>query len=154
MKKTQFLLTLIFFFLVTISYAQDVVYKNKTYTIKGESIYLSKVDVTKTLNQDMVNNIFAFHKMNEEKKVVIKKVEKEKKTAEKNRKKAEKALKKKVKAQKKLNKANDKLKNAIKKQENLKKKGDLSPNDEKKWLLKIEKLKKKTTKAEKIFRKS
>ena len=64
MKKTQFLLTLIFFFLVTISYAQDVVYKNKTYTIKGESIYLSKVDVTKTLNQDMVNNIFAFHKMN------------------------------------------------------------------------------------------
>jgi hypothetical protein len=151
MKKIQFLFTLIFIFLVTISYAQEVVHKDKTYTIKKESIYLAKEDVTKTLSPEMVNEIFAIHTVNEAKIKAAKQAEKEKKAAEKKVKKAEKALKKKEKAQKNLVKANDKLKNAIKKHKNLKKKGDLSPNDERKWLSKIQKLKKKVTKAEKNF---
>ncbi|WP_170062854.1 hypothetical protein [Polaribacter butkevichii] len=154
MKKTQFLFTLIFIFLVTISYAQDVEYKNKTYTVKRESIYLAKVDVTKTLAPEMVNEIFAIHTTNEEKIKAAKKAEKEKKASEKKVKKAEKALKNKVKAQKKLSKANDKLKSGIKKYNKLKKNGDLSPNDNKKWLGKIEKLKKNVTKAEKSFKKA
>ncbi len=154
MKKIQFLFTLIFIFLVTISYAQDVVYKDKTYTIKKKSIYLDKVDVTQTLKPEMVNEIFAIHTINEEKIKAAKKAEKEKKAAEKKVKKAEKALKSKVKAQKKLIKANDKLKSGIKKYNKLKKSGDLSPNDNQKWLSKIEKLKKNVTKAEKNFKKS
>ena len=151
MKKTQFLFTLIFIFLVTISYAQDVIYKDTTYTVKKEAIYLAKVDVTKTLKPEMVNEIFAIHTINEEKIKAAKQAEKEKKAAEKKIKKAEKALKKKEKSKKNLGKANDKLKNAIKKHKSLKNKGDLSPNDERKWLSKIQKLKKKVTKAEKNF---
>ena len=154
MKKTQSLLTLIFLFLVTISYAQEVVYKDTTYTVKRKSIYLAKVDVTKTLNPEKVNEIFAIHKINEDKIDAIKKAAKEKKASEKKLKKAEKALKNKVKAQKKLSKANDNLKSGIKKFNKLKKKGDLSPNDNQKWLEKIEKLKKKVAKAEKNFKKS
>ncbi|WP_233270017.1 glycine--tRNA ligase subunit alpha [Polaribacter sp. L3A8] len=154
MKKTQFLFTLIFIFLVTISYAQNVVYKDTTYTVKRKSIYLAKVDVTKTLKPEKVNEIFAIHKINEERIEAAKKAKKEKKASEKKVKKAEKALKKKVKAQKNLSKANDKLKSGIKKYNNLKENGDLSPNDNKKWLGKIEKLKKNVTKAEKNFKKS
>jgi hypothetical protein len=154
MKKIQLSFTLILLFLVSISYAQDVVYKNKTYTIKGESIYLLKKEVTTTLSEEMKQDIFAFHKINEAKEIEIEKAEKEKKLAEKKMKKAEKALKNKVKAQKRLKKANSKLKSAIKKHQTLKKKGDISPNDEKKWLQKIEKLKNKITKSEKNFSKA
>ena len=154
MKKGQFLLTLILFFLVTISYAQDVIYKDTTYTVKRKSIYLEKVDVSKTLKPEKVTKIFAIHKINEDKIKAEKKAVKEKKATEKRIKKAEKALKNKVKAQKKLSKANDKLKSSIKKYNKLKKNGDLSPNASKKWLGKIEKLKKNVTKAEKNFKKA
>jgi glycyl-tRNA synthetase alpha subunit len=154
MKKIQFLSTLLLLFLVSISYAQDVVYKDKTYTVKGKSIYLAKKEVTTTLSEEMKQDIFAFRKINEAKELEVEKAENEKKLAEKKMKKAEKALKNKVKAQKKLKKANSKLKAAIKKHQTLKKKGDISPNDEKKWLRKIEKLKKKITKSEKSFNKA
>ncbi|WP_218598291.1 glycine--tRNA ligase subunit alpha [Polaribacter sp. NJDZ03] len=154
MKKIQSLLILISLFLAATSYAQEVVYKDTTYTVKRKSIYLSKIDVTKTLKPEKVNEIFAIHKINEDKIDAIKKTAKEKKASEKKLKKAEKALKNKVKAQKKLSKANDNLKSGIKKFNKLKKKGDLSPNDNQKWLEKIEKLKKKVAKAEKNFKKS
>jgi len=154
MKKIQFLSTLLLLFLVSISYAQDVVYKDKTYTVKGKSIYLDKQEVTATLSEAIKQDIFAFHKINIAKEIEVEKAEKEKKLAEKKMKKAEKALKNKVKAQKRLKKANSKLKSAIKKHQTLKKKGDISPNDEKKWLRKIEKLKKKITKSEKSFNKA
>lgn len=154
MKKSQILILLISFFFATISYAQEVVYNGKTYTVKRKSIYLAKANVTETLKPEMVTEIFAIHKINEERIEVAKKAEKEKKTAEKKAKKAEKALKSKVKAQKKLSKANEKLKSGIKKFNKLKEKGDLSPNDNQKWLDKIEKLKNKVTKAEKNFKKS
>jgi len=161
MKKSQILILLISFFFATTSFAQDVVYKDKTYTIKKKSIYLAKEDVTQTLKPEMVNEIFAIHTINEERIEAAKKAEKEKKAAEKEAKKAEKAIKKKEKALKKkekaldkLNKAKEKLQSGIKKHSSLKKKGDLSPNDDQKWLEKIEKLKKNVTKAEKKFKKS
>ena len=154
MKKTQSLLVLIFLFLAATSYAQEVIYKDTTYTVKRKSIYLAKVDVTKTLKPEKVNEIFAIHKINEDIIEAAKKAEKEKKATQKKLKKAEKALKSKIKAQKKLSKANDKLDSGIKKYNKLKKKGDLSPNDDQKWLDKIAKLKKNVTKAEKNFKKS
>ena len=62
-------------------------------------------------------------------------------------KKAEKELKKKEKLQKNYKKAQDNLKKAQKKYEKIKKKGKLSPEDEGKWLEKIEKLTEKVDKA-------
>lgn len=85
---------------------------------------------------------------------VAKKLEKEnkkaikaQKKAEKAQKKAEKAIKKKEKLQKNFEKAESSLEKGQKKYEKLKGKGKLSPEDEKKWLEKLEKLSEKVTKA-------
>ncbi|WP_405608462.1 hypothetical protein [Polaribacter sp. Asnod1-A03] len=154
MKKTQFILSLIFIFLVSISYAQDVNYKNKTYTVKGKSIYLAKENITEKLNEDAKKEIFLANKINVDKAKKIAKDEKKLKQAEKKAKKVEKALKTKAKAQNSLKKAKKKLNNAIKKHQSFKIKGDLSPNDSKKWLSKIEKYKNNVEKAEKRLAKS
>lgn len=88
----------------------------------------------------------------------LEKAEKERKKAQKAQKKAEKeqkkALKQKEKAQSDYNKAVKDLEQAQSKFERLKNKGKLSPNDEAKWLEKIQKLNGKIEKAEKKLKRS
>jgi outer membrane biosynthesis protein TonB len=85
----------------------------------------------------------------EKRKKAQEKAEKEVKKAEKKQKKAEKALKKKEKVQKRFEKANDKLESAQKKYDKLKRKGKLSPDDEAKWLKKLEGLQRDIVKTKK-----
>ena len=84
----------------------------------------------------------------------LKKNEKEVKKAEKKQKQAEKALKKKEKAQAGFEKAKSKLDSSQKKYERLKEKGKLSPQEEAKWLKKLEGLNNDIKKAEKKLRKA
>ena len=77
-----------------------------------------------------------------------KKTEKQKKKAEKKLKKAEKEVKKHAKAQDNFSDAKKKYDKEFKKYQKLKSKGKLSPEDEVKWLKKLEGLQKKIDKTE------
>ncbi|MDG5490429.1 hypothetical protein [Psychroserpens sp. SPM9] len=142
-------------------HAQEVQKDGKTYEVKKEKIFLDGKEVTDTLSledktailkeaatiSEQIQRKEAAEKLEEKKQKEAKKLEKEKKKAEKaqkkaekEQKKAEKALKKKQKAQDNFDKATKKLETAQNKYDKLKKKGKLSPNDEQKWLDKLEKL--------------
>ncbi|WP_372757367.1 hypothetical protein [Mariniflexile sp.] len=138
------------------SQAQEIDFNGTTYKIKGKTILKEGENVTTTLSAEEQTGIWeAFNKqkaLNEEREAAekaIKKAEKEQKKAEKALKKAEKEIKAKEKAQAKFDDANEDYTDAIAKYEKLKKKGKLSPNDEAKWLKKIEGLKEDIAKAKK-----
>lgn len=158
MKFFITLLCLVFGFFVQ---AQEVEVNGTVYKVKGDAIFKDNVDVSETLTIEEKNNIrtnldekIRLEKEAEEAESKIKKAEKEHKKAEKEQKRAEskqkaaeKALKKKEKAQANFEKAGDKYEDAIKKYEKLKERGKLSPNDEAKWLKKIDNYKDDINKA-------
>ncbi|MEN3323327.1 hypothetical protein VP395_06285 [Mariniflexile soesokkakense] len=134
--------------------AQEVSFNGTTYEIKGKTILLDEADVTTTLSVEEQTGVWeAFNKQNaldkelEAAEKAIKKAEKEQKKAEKKQKRAEKELKAREKAQSKFEDASEDYNDAIKKYEKLKRKGKLSPNDEAKWLEKINDLKEDIDKA-------
>ena len=136
--------------------AQEVNFNGATYKIKGKTILQEGADVTTTLSAeeqagvwDAFNKQKALEKERAAAEKAIKKAEKEQKKAEKAQKKAEKELKARQKAQSKFEDANEDYKDGLAKYEKLKEKGKLSPNDEAKWLKKIEGLKEDIEKAKK-----
>ena len=144
-------------------YAQDIKINDEVYQVKKDVIFKNGVDVTNTLSEEEKSKIFAaFNKQQQQiaeadrvqKKLEKaekeqKRAEKEQRRAEKKQKKAEKALKQREKAQANFDNATKKHKAAINKYEKLIKKGKLSPEDEAKWLEKIEKYKDNIAKAKK-----
>lgn len=141
--------------------AQDISFNGIKYEIKKDRIFKDSIDVTDTLSIEEKEEIRAVFekkmvkiKEDDETQKRIEKAEKEQKSAEKDQKraekkqkKAEKELKKRQKAQSNFDKSTKKHKDAINKYEKLKKKGKLSPQDEEKWLEKIEKYKEASAKA-------
>ena len=107
MKKLKVVLTVILLFMFVIAQAQKVQYNGKIYLVKGNAIFVDKVDVTNTLSiedQNRIKNklseqILADKKLKENEKAE-KKAEKRIKAAEKKQKKAEKQLKANEKAKK------------------------------------------------------
>lgn len=139
-----------------IMHAQEINYNGTIYTVKGDSILKEGVDVTYKLSaeeQQQIKSAFnekkLLEKASEKKGKELKKAEKKQKQAEKKQRKAEKALKQKQKAQSNFDKSAKKHKQAIAKYDRLKNKGKLSPEDEAKWLKKIEKLNEAHKKAQK-----
>jgi chromosome segregation ATPase len=151
----KFLGVLVLFLALTLTaQAQQVDYNGNTYKIKGKTILKDKEDVTNTLSVEDQTGIFealskqkAIEAERKEAEKAIKKAESEQKKAEKKQKKAEKELKAKEKAQSNFEDANDDYIKAISKYEKLKNRGKLSPNDEAKWLEKIQDLKEDIDKA-------
>ncbi|TXD83705.1 hypothetical protein ESY86_08480 [Subsaximicrobium wynnwilliamsii] len=148
--------------------AQTVISNGKSYTVKKSKIFLDGKEVSTTLSEaDKIDilgrastiseKIDADVKAKREAKALEKankKAEKALKKAEKAQKQAEKTLKQNQKAQDKLIKASRKLKNAESKYQKLKRKGKLAPNDDAKWLKKIEGIKKDITKAQQQLERS
>lgn len=164
----KFLVVIVFFLGMTLSaQAQEVEYNGGTFKINGKTISQNGTDVTSTLSvNDQIGIREALRQqkaldeqqekaekaliaerkradkvLDEERKraeKIVKKAESDLKNAEKKQKKAEKELKARDKAQSNYEKAGDKYNDAIKKYEKLKRKGKLSPNDEAKWLEKID----------------
>ncbi|TBM98986.1 hypothetical protein EYD45_15835 [Hyunsoonleella flava] len=150
----RFLLLIVFVTIGMSLSAQEIKVNDKVYEVKKGLIFQEGVDITNTLSveekakilaefekkQQNIAEAEATQKRIEKAEKEQKKAEKEQRKAEKKRKKAEKALRQKEKAQSNYDKATKKFKDAQKKYEKLKSKGKLSPQDEKKWLEKIEKL--------------
>lgn len=167
-KQMKYILVVLFLGFGWFSNAQVVEREGKKYVVKKDKILLDGNDVTATFSVEEQAKIRAeFSKLEEEIKLKKKeeerlekaekerkKAEKAQKKAEKEQKKAEKALKQKEKAQSDYNKAIKDLEQAQSKFERLKNKGKLSPNDEAKWLEKIQKLNEKIEKAEKKLKRS
>ncbi|XCF06240.1 hypothetical protein ABI125_16160 [Tamlana crocina] len=153
-KIMRFLVVTLFFCLGLMLQAQEVTLNGVIYTVKGEAVLKDGVDVTNKLSLEerlevkkaLNKKVEAIEAANEKEKA-LKKAEKKQKAAEKKQKKAEKALKQKEKAHSNYEKLTGKYESAQQKYEKLKKKGKLSPQDEQKWLSKIEKLKEQTAKA-------
>ena len=150
----RFLIVLLLIGFGFLGNAQEVVAGGVIYEVKRKAIFKDGVNVSETLSDDKKKEILAAfekkEKMIEETKKAekeLKKAEKAQKRAERRQKKAEKELKARERAQSKFEDANDDYNDAIKKYEKLKKKGKLSPNDEAKWLEKIQDLKKDIDKA-------
>ncbi|WP_308991442.1 hypothetical protein QLS71_005345 [Mariniflexile litorale] len=144
----KLLTVLLYLGLVVSAQAQEVSFNGITYKIKGKTILLDKADVTTTLSVKDQKGVWeAFNKqkaLDEERmeaSKALKKAEKEQKKAEKKQKKAEKELKAKEKVRSKFEDVSEDYEDAVAKFEKLKKKGKLSPNDETKWLKKIQNLK-------------
>ena len=163
MKTTKFIITIcLLFFIISVT-AQKVEYQGKEYKIKKDLIFLDGVDVTPNLTvseqtaiKDSLKRQIALEKAEAEQKKAEKerkKAEKKQKQAEKAQKKAENEVKKREKAQSNLAKSQKKYKRDTEKYENLKTKGKLSPEDEGKWLKKLNKQKENIEKAEKKVRK-
>ena len=151
--KNYWIIMLLIAFSVNLG-AQEVSVDGVTYKVKKESIFKDGTDITETLTVEQRNNIktnlenkISLEKQEKERIAQIKKAEKDQKKAESKQKAAEKALKKKEKAQSNFEKAGKKYEDALNKYEKLKVKGKLSPQDEGKWLEKIEKLKEANDKA-------
>lgn len=140
--------------------AQGVEYDGLKYEVKGDLIFKDGKDVTQTLSLETKNQIkTALDNRLRSEKVAdeirekqkdaeksLKKAERAQKKAEKDQKKAEKAQKrveKELKAQQKtqnnFQKASRRLEQNQTKYEKLKRKGKLSPNDDERWLNKLEK---------------
>ncbi|MEO8774360.1 MAG: hypothetical protein ABI263_10225 [Gelidibacter sp.] len=121
--------------------AQEVISEGKVYEVKGKAIFQDGVDITSSLLIEERDPIYKALKnqINDEKNVekARKKLEKAAKNAEKAEKKALKDLKKKQKAQDNVNKAVRKFDQQEEKYQKLKNSGKLSPNDESKWLKKL-----------------
>ena len=153
MKKLKVVLTVILLFMFVIAQAQKVQYNGKNYLVKGNDIFVDKVDVTNTLSiedQNRIKNklseqILADKKLKENEKAE-KKAEKRIKAAEKKQKKAEKQLKANEKAKKNYADVQEKYEKELKRHKKLSDKGKLSPEDEIKWQKKLESLKKKIEK--------
>lgn len=151
----KFLILLVLFLGGTLNtQAQEVDYNGTIYKVRGETILKDGADVTTTLSAEQQTGVFETlskqKALEAERKIAekaIKKAESDQKKAEKKQKKAEKELKAREKAQSKFEDAGDDYNDAIKKYEKFKKKGKLSPNDEVKWLEKIEDLKEDIDKA-------
>tara|TARA_R110002073_G_scaffold279026_1_gene442955 strand:+ start:214968 stop:215453 length:486 start_codon:yes stop_codon:yes gene_type:complete len=161
MKNIKYITALLFVLCTSILFAQKIEHNGKEYNIKGEKIFMNGVDVTSDLSPLEQNTLKAKLriKLSDEKKAEALAKEKKKalqkqKKAEKKQKKAEKELKNKQKAQDNYESAQKKLEKAQSKYEKLKKKGKLSPEDEVKWLEKIEKLREKFYKKENKLKKS
>ncbi len=151
MKYWMLLLFLTFGYFMN---AQDVLVDGVNYVVKGEKILRDGIDVSDSLTPEQKQNITtvflekeASLRDAEKLEKALKRAEKSQKKAEKKQKKAEKELKRKENAQSKYEKSEKKYIEALNKYEKLKKKGKLSPVDEKKWLEKIEKLKETQVKA-------
>nr|WP_321232539.1 hypothetical protein [uncultured Psychroserpens sp.] len=164
---------IIIIFLMAFSFtmnAQQVEKDGKTYEVKKEKIFLDGKEITETLSLEEKALILKeaatisgkmkikekaekeakkAQKASEKLEKDNKRAEKAQKRAERDAKKAEKALKKKQKAQNRYEKANKRLKVAQKKYDKLKKKGKLSPNDELKWIDKLEGMREDIAKAKK-----
>lgn len=148
--------------------AQTVISNGKSYTVKKSKIFLDGEEITTTFSEadktDILDRASAISdemdadaKVKREAKALEKankKAEKALKKAEKAQKQAEKTLKQNQKAQDKLIKASRKLKDAEAKYQKLKRNGQLSPNDDAKWLKKIEGIKKDITKAQQQLERS
>jgi len=140
---------------VTLSvHAQEVDYNGITFKIKGKSISQNGTEVSAKLSvteqigiREALRQQKALDDQRKRAERVVKKAENDLKNAEKKQKKAEKELKAKDKAQSNYEKAGNKYNDAIKKYEKLKRKGKLSPNDEAKWLEKIDNLNEDISKA-------
>lgn len=121
--------------------AQNVIKDGKVYEVKGKSIFHKGEDITLSLLSGEKADIFKTHKnLVKEAKAAEKakkRAEKATKNAEKAKKKAEKALKQKQKAQDQVNKASRKFDQQQDKYQKLKNSGKLSPNDDAKWLKKL-----------------
>lgn len=173
----KFLVVLVLFLGMNLSaQAQEVNYNGITYKLKGKTISQNGADVTASLSvneqigirealrqqkaiddqQQKAEKALILDRkrtdkaLDEERKraeKIVKKAESDLKDAEKKQKKAEKELKARDKAQSEYEKAGNKYNDAIKKYEKLKRKGKLSPNDEAKWLEKIDNLNKDIDKA-------
>jgi len=173
----KLLSVIVLFLGITLSaQAQEVDFNGTTYKVKGKTILQDGVDVTGTLSvneqigiREALRNQKALDEqqqkaekalIDERKRAdkalederkraerVVKKAESDLKNAEKKQKKAEKELKARDKAQSNYEKAGNKYNDAIKKYEKLKRKGKLSPNDEAKWLEKIDNLNEDISKA-------
>ena len=157
----KFLITLLFICFGLLLSAQEVNVTGTTYSVKKEKIFKGDVDVTETLSVEerkqiraAFNNKMSRIKETEDTQKQLEKAEKDQKKAEKRQKKAEKALKKRKRAQSNFDKSAKKHQGAIKKYEKLKKRGKLSPEDEAKWLEKIEKFEKFHNKAKKKLKKA
>lgn len=151
-------LTLLFSMSIT---AQEVTHGGSVYLVKGNSIFKNNIDVTETLSEAEQNQIKG--KLDEQlkKEKRIKKAENEQKKAEKRQKQAEKKLKKakrelkqKQKAERNFEKAQSNYEQSQKKFSRLKSKGKLSPDDESKWIRKIENQKEQLTKAKRRLKRS
>ncbi len=128
--------------------AQEVIKDGKVYEVKGKAIFHEGEDITTMLLSGEKADIFKAHKnLIKETKAAekaqkklekgVKDAEKAQKKAEKAQKKAEKALKQKQKAQDNVNKATRKFDQQQEKYQKLKNSGKLSPNDDAKWLKKL-----------------
>ena len=167
-RMMRFLILLLFIGFGSLLNAQDISFNGVNYKVKNDRVFKADVDITDTLSAEEKQNIFeAFDKKMAQidaseatKKRIEKaekqqeKAEKDQKKAEKKQKKAEKALKKRKKAQSNFDKSTKKHKATINKYEKLKKKGKLSPQDEEKWLEKIDKYKVAAEKAKKKLKRS
>lgn len=144
---------MIIFFLglgITVN-AQEVISNGQVYEVKGKEIFKDGVDITSTLLTDEKDHIFKTLKNqvkeSQNAENARKKLEKTAKNSEKAQNKATKALNQKQKAQDKFTKATKTLEQNQEKFEKLKFRGKLSPNDEAKWLKKLEGYKKDLQKA-------
>lgn len=150
---------IIFFFSIGMTVnAQKVISNGKAYEVKGKAIFKDGVDITSTLLNEERTHIYKALK-NQTKEIkdaekVRRRLEKAAKNSDKAHKKAAKALKKKQKAQDKFSKATQKLKKNQAKFDKLKIRGKLSPNEEAKWLKKLEKNKKDLEKAKRNLQRS
>lgn len=152
----RFLMILLFGGLGFTICAQEVSVDGINYEVKDERILKNGIDATDDLSVELkekINHaaIVKRGQIKEAEKVEkrLKMAEKSQKSAEKKQKKAEKALKKKKKAQSDFQKSTKKYGSAQKNYDKLKKKGKLSPEDEEKWLEKIDKFKAQSEKAKK-----
>jgi len=151
----KYLVVLLLFLGMTLSsQAQEVDFNGTTYMVKGKTILQNGADVTTSLSaaeqtgiMDALNQQKALEAEQKKAEKQIKKAENEQKKAEKRQKKAEKELKAKEKAHSRFENSSKDYSNAMAKYEKLKRKGKLSPNDEEKWLEKIEGLKEDIEKA-------
>ncbi|WP_298556498.1 hypothetical protein [uncultured Algibacter sp.] len=152
----RFLILVLFLGFGFLVNAQNISFNGVSYEIKKDRIFKDSVDITDNLSVEDKQGIrTSFNKKATQIKAAedaqkrIEKAKKDQLKAEKRQKKAEKALKKRQKAQSKFDKSTKKHKKAIKKYEKLKGQGKLSPEDEEKWLEKIERYKQTSAKAKK-----
>ncbi len=161
----KIILTLVFLALSFAVNAQEVISNGTAYEVKGKAIYKNGVDITETLTAEEQKEIKTAleaklkaakeaEKAQKQAEKELKKAEKARKEAEKAQKKAEKELKQKQKAQASYDKAAKNHEKAVDTYEKRKNRGDLSPNDEAKWLKKIQKLSESREKASKKLRRS
>ena len=156
MKNVKLFISIVCLFMMTILNAQQIEHEGKEYRVKGEKIFLNGVEVTADLSADeqlviknkLKNKIATDNKIKSAEKAENKAENKQKK-AEKKQKQAEKDLKKREKIQKNYKNAQQRYSDAQNKYEKLKKRGKLSPDDEAKWLKKLENLKENLDKNEK-----